>query len=240
MNDTVTFDHEVVVNGGDVSFSEPVLFNNDIYLYGNSLKFKNMNKIELNAEKYKDNLLYVNELNKVFTDDDYALEQDDIDELDKLGIVKKEETTQECNYFDKNKDPTRCIDKIWRALRKKDVSTAPVCNCCCSPDTNPTNCIVQLIRSGERPVKTLQLRTKGEILYNIVDQRNKDFFEQITLQKSTDISTSKLLMFNIEKRMGDTDNTTGLVKIMFSDEFDGKMIPFPRNTGIRSIKLIIE
>ena len=182
-------------------------------------------------------------MNAAFTDEDYALEQDDIAELNKLGIVKQSDDVGTCSYFDKEKDQSQCINKIWRSLRKKDVSNAPVCNCCCSPDTDATNCIVQLIKmdnSTNKDPYVLQLQRTGELLYNIVDETNQDYFIQISLQKSDNIKSCKLLFFNVEKRAGETDNRTGLVKIFFSDDFDGKIIEYPRNLSIRSIKLIIE
>jgi hypothetical protein len=180
------------------------------------------------------------QLNTAFTDDDYALEQDDMDELKKIGLEKKAEANEECNYFDLNKDHQMCANKIWRRLRSKDIEDAPVCNCCCSPDTDETNCMVQLIKSDNKDPYVLQLEAKGEILYKLMNENTQDDFVQLSLQKSSNLQTCKLLFFNVEKMTGDTDNRTGLVKIMFNDEFDGNIIAYPKDLGIKSIKLIIE
>ena len=243
MNNSVIFDDEVVLKGKEVSFQKPVFFTNDIYLYGNSLKFNDTKDTTLTEQSYIESKRYIDALNLAFSDEDYELEQDDISELRSLGLTKKTDDQAKCSYFNKEKDQAKCINKIWRRLRKKDVSNAPVCNCCCSPDTDATNCIVQLIKSDNRVNKEpyiLQLQRKGELLYNITDQVNEDYLVQISLQKSDDIQTCKLLFFNQEKRMGETDNRTGLVKMIFSDEFDGKIIEYPRKLEIKSIKLIIE
>lgn len=243
MNNEVIFDNEVVIKGKEVAFEKPVYFNNDIYLYGNSLKYNDENETNLTEKSYLESKRYINALNDAFTDEDYAVEQDDIDELKRLGIIKKTDDVGTCSYFNIKKDKQKCINKIWRSLRKKDVSNAPVCNCCCSPDTDATNCIVQLIKSKKATNKEpyiLQLQGKGELLYNVVDTGNEDHFIHISLQKSDNIKKCKLLFFNTVKVMGETDNRTGLVKVMFSDEFDGKIIKYPRNMDIESIKLIIE
>ena len=235
------FKDEVVFKNQKVSFQEPVYFNNDIYLYGNSLMFgQGGSSNQLSMDSYKDTRTHINALNNAFTDDDYALEQDDLDELRKIGLEKKAEANEECNYFDLNKDHQICANKIWRRLRSKDIEDAPVCNCCCSPDTDETNCIVQLIKSNNKDPYVLQLEAKGEILYKIMNTGTQDDFVQISLQKSGNLQTCKLLFFNVEKMTGDTDNRTGLVKIMFNDEFDGNIIAYPKDLGIQSIKLIIE
>ena len=241
LNSNMIFKDEVVFKNQKVSFQEPVYFNNDIYLYGNSLMFgQGGSSNQLSMDSYKDTRTHINALNNAFTDDDYALEQDDLDELRKIGLEKKAEANEECNYFDLNKDHQICANKIWRRLRSKDIEDAPVCNCCCSPDTDETNCIVQLIKSNNKDPYVLQLEAKGEILYKIMNTGTQDDFVQISLQKSGNLQTCKLLFFNVEKMTGDTDNRTGLVKIMFNDEFDGNIIAYPKDLGIQSIKLIIE
>lgn len=241
LNSNMIFKDEVVFKNQNVSFQEPVYFNNDIYLYGNSLMFgQGGSSNQLSMDSYKDTQTHINSLNNAFTDDDYALEQDDLDELRKIGLEKKAEANEECNYFDLNKDHQSCANKIWRRLRSKDIEDAPVCNCCCSPDTDETNCIVQLIKSNNKDPYLLQLEAKGEILYKIMNTGTQDDFVQISLQKSGNLQTCKLLFFNVEKMTGDTDNRTGLVKIMFNDEFDGNIIAYPKDLGIQSIKLIIE
>ena len=241
LNSNMIFKDEGVFKNQKVSFQEPVYFNNDIYLYGNSLMFgQGGSSNQLSMDSYKDTRTHINALNNAFTDDDYALEQDDLDELRKIGLEKKAEANEECNYFDLNKDHQICANKIWRRLRSKDIEDAPVCNCCCSPDTDETNCIVQLIKSNNKDPYVLQLEAKGEILYKIMNTGTQDDFVQISLQKSGNLQTCKLLFFNVEKMTGDTDNRTGLVKIMFNDEFDGNIIAYPKDLGIQSIKLIIE
>jgi hypothetical protein len=241
LNGNLIFNDEVVFKNQNVSFQEPVYFNNDIYLYGNSLMFgQGGSSNQLSMDSYKDTRTHINALNNAFTDDDYALEQDDLDELKRIGLEKKAEANEECNYFDLNKDHQSCANKIWRRLRSKDIEDAPVCNCCCSPDTDETNCIVQLIKSNNKDPYVLQLEAKGDILYKIMNTGTQDDFVQISLQKSGNLQTCKLLFFNVEKMTGDTDNRTGLVKIMFNDEFDGNIIAYPKDLGIQSIKLIIE
>lgn len=241
LNSNMIFKDEVVFKNKNVSFQEPVYFNNDIYLYGNSLMFgQGGSSNQLSMDSYKDTTNYMKQLNTAFTDDDYILEQDDEDELRRIGLEKKVEANKECNYFDLNKDHQVCANKIWRRLRSKDIEDAPVCNCCCSPDTDETNCVVQLIKSDDKDPYVLQLEAKGEILYKIMNTSIQDDFVQISLQKSSNLQTCKLLFFNVEKMTGDTDNKTGLVHIMFNDEFDANIIAYPKDLGIKSIKLIIE
>jgi hypothetical protein len=241
VNGDVAFDNELVVKSDNVIFNNTTYFNNDIYLYGNSLKFDTLKDIKLNGDTYRDNLIYVNEFNKTFNDEEYATVQNDVDELNKLGIPPLPPALEECSYFNTGKDPKTCKDKIWRALGNLDSSTASVCNCCCSPETNGLFCIVQLIKSGDESPHVLELRGKGSVMYTIVDQSKQDNLVQISLQKTGNIKTVKLLFFNVIKTNNyDDNNSDGLVKIIFSDGFDSNIIEYPSSLGIKSIKLIIE
>ena len=238
MNDHSEFEKEVVINGNDLIFNKSTYFNNDIYLNGNSLRFNTLDDTILNEEVYKSNMLYVNELNKVFSDEVYSLEQDNVEELKRVGLYKILPEKKQCNYFDKEKDYDACKEKIWRALRKKDLSPDPVCNCCCSPDTDVSTCIVQLIKSNGLEPTILQLRVKDEIIYNIVSTQNNDYIWQIGLHKTDNIKTCKLMFFNKQKKRN--EDNSGLIKIIFQDEFNSIM-EFPNNIGeIKAIKLIIE
>lgn len=238
----VRFDKEVVLKSDRVAFNNPTYFNNDIYLHGNSLKFNYLDKTKINSEVFTNNMMYVNELNTVFSDELYSIEQDSFEELANIGIKKQSYETEECNYFDKNKDQSSCKNTIWKALRKKEISADPVCNCCCSPDTDTSNCIVQLIKKSfnDEPY-TLQLKTKDSIIYTMSRSGPiHDDIVQISLHKSDDIKTCKLLFFKVEKRIGD-DDSSGLVKIIFQDDFNSNIIKFPDDVGrVLSIKLIIE
>lgn len=238
MNYHTKFANELVVRGENITFNGPAYFNNDIYLKGNSLQFNTLDNTKLNNEIFKNKILYVNELNKVFTDDMYSMEQDDIDELKRIGLDKISPMKKECNYFDKQKNYDACKETIWRALRKKEISPDPVCNCCCSPDTDVSTCIVQLIKANGKEPYTLQLRVKDEIIYNIVNTQTNDDIVHISLQKTDNIKTCKLMFFNVEKKMN--EDNSGLVKIIFQDEFNS-IIEFPFDIGrIKAIKLVIE
>ena len=240
---TSTFENDTVIKSDKVTFAKPVYVNNDIFLYGNSLQFDSLNKLKLNDGNYKDTMLYVDELNAVFTDEDYALEQDNVKELDMLGIQKPLSDLEKCSYFEKGKNYEVCKRKIWRALRKQDMSNAPICNCCCSPDTIVSNCVVSLIRSNNKPTQVLTLRGRDQTIYNINEESNNnddDDFVQISLQKSENIKMAELRFFNKRKLTGTTDHDDGLVMILFNDDFDSNIMKYPNNLGIKSILLIIK
>lgn len=239
LNEHTLFNKEVVLNSQRVQFNNPTYFNNDIYLHGNSLKFNTLKDIKMNEEVYKNNILYVNELNSVFSDEMYSLEQDDEEELNQIGLTKLFKDKQECDYFNKTKDDDSCKEKMWRALRKKEISPDPVCNCCCSPDSDLSNCIVQLIKSDNKDATVLQLKMKGHIIYSVSNTQTNDDIIHISLQKSNDIKNCKLMFYNVEKKMQDDDDE-GLVRIMFQDEFEANIVEYPNGLGIKSIKLIIE
>lgn len=213
----------------------------DVFLHDSNLKFNTIDDTSLNTTSYVNGLKHVRDFNRQFTDTEYAVEQNDTTELERLGIANEVDEVAAvdvvCDYFEETKDMDTCRDKIWRMLRKQDVSPNGVCNCCCSPATNIANCLVILIRSGGKMPSKLQLKSGGEVIYNVDDSQDEDIV-QISLQKTKHFSNANLLFFNRALTLGDTDNRTGLIKVMMKDEFEDNIVEFPVEMGVRSLKLI--